>query len=94
MKEVYNLQQAETILVQYINKARKPFGAVLNIGMEIKKLYGHVSISDYWQDKEGIDWRIKGFTNGKIVSVLYVKNITAASVSDLDKFLNSFRFSS
>jgi hypothetical protein len=93
MKQVYPLQQAETILVQYINRARKPLHIAYSISMEIEKAAGRVTITDYWQDNEGIDWKIKGYTNGKTVAILYVKNVTEAAVKEHDTFLNGFRFS-
>ncbi|MDB5205185.1 MAG: hypothetical protein JWR72_260 [Flavisolibacter sp.] len=93
MKQLYTLWKAETILVQYINRVRKPLGIAYNISMEIKKTAGQITITDYWQDNNGTDWKIKGYTNGKTVAVLYVKNITEAAVKEHDAFLNGFKFS-
>ena len=92
MKQVYALQQTETILVQYINRARKPLHIAYNISMEVEKTASQITITDYWQDNEGIDWKIKGYTNGKTVAILYVKNVTQAAVKEHDAFLNGFRF--
>jgi hypothetical protein len=92
MKEVYTLHQAELILVQYINRVRRPFGIAYNISMNIEKANGIVTLSDYWQDEEGTDWKIKGYTNGKIIALLYVRNISNAPVKEHDDFLNGFRF--
>lgn len=93
MKQVYTLRQAETILVQYINRARKPLQIAYNISMEIEKAAGLITITDYWQDEEGMDWKIKGYTDGKAVAILYVKNIAEAAVKEHDAFLNGFQFS-
>ena len=93
MKEVYTLQQAENILVQYINRVRKPFHIAVNIAKEIEKKEHQVTINDYWQDEMGTDWKIKGYTNGKTIAVLYVKNISDSLVDEQDTFLNGFKFS-
>lgn len=93
MKEVFTLHQSENILAQYINRVRKPFRIAFNISMEIEKKGNLVTIADYWQDEHGIDWKIKGYTNGKTIAVLYVKNITETPVAEHDAFLNGFRFS-
>ena len=93
MKELYTLHQAECILVQYINRMRKPFGIAYNISMEIEKNEGVLSITDYWQDENGIDWKVTGHTNGKTIAVLYVKNIGSSPVKEHDAFLSGFRFS-
>ena len=93
MKELYTLHQAENILVQYINRLRRPFGIAYNISMEIEKNKGMITICDYWQDDNGCDWKIKGYTNGKIIGLLYVKNISSSPVKEHDDFLNGFRIS-
>ncbi|RYZ24872.1 MAG: hypothetical protein EOO10_19720 [Chitinophagaceae bacterium] len=93
MKEVFTVRQAENILVQYINRVRKPFQITVNIAMEIEKKGNIITISDYWQDENGFDWKVKGYTNGKTVAVLYVKNISNSMVEEHDRFLNGFKFS-
>jgi hypothetical protein len=93
MKEVFTLNQAENILVHYINKIRRPFHISHNISMEMEKKNQVLTLTDYWQDEQGIDWKVKGYTNGKTVAVLYVKNIADSFVDEQDHFLNGFRFS-
>lgn len=93
MRELFALEQAENIMVQYVNRIRKPFGICHNAWMEMERTADRISLTDYWQDEEGIDWKIRGCTNGKIIAVLYVKNISATPVKEHDAFLNGFRFS-
>lgn len=93
MKERYLQEQSENILVQYVNRIRKPFGIFYNVCMEIDRSKNRISLTDYWQDEEGVDWKIKASSNGKIIAVLYVKNISASPVKEHDAFLNGFRFS-
>lgn len=93
MQEEYTLHQAESILVHYINRVRKPLRILFNTSMEIERTNRLLSITDYWQDQRGMDWKIKGQTNGRVLSLLYVKNITEAPVNVHDAFLNGFRFS-
>jgi hypothetical protein len=64
-----------------------------NASMEIEKNNSLLTITDYWQDKAGIDWKVKGYTNGKVLSLLYVKNISNATVRAHDTYLDGFRFS-
>ena len=93
MREEHNLEDAEQILVNFINRSRKPLKIFCNAAMEVEESNGLLTITDYWQDKTGTDWKVKGFTNGRIVSLLYVKNVTATTVKTHDTFLNGFRFS-
>ncbi|WP_162944849.1 hypothetical protein [Flavisolibacter nicotianae] len=93
LNKVYSLEKSEEILVNFINRCRKPLQIECNQSMEIEQGAGQLCLTDYWQDKDGIDWKIKGSTNGKIISLLYVRNITDTTVTSHDAFLNGFRFS-
>lgn len=93
MKELFTLQEAEKIAVHYVTRIRRPFGISFNLSMKLEKNNNVVIISDYWQDENGMDWKIKACTDGKTLAVLYVKNIGASPVDDHDAFLNGFRFS-
>ena len=46
----------------------------------------------YWQDCSKKDWKVKGYTDGKTLAVLYVKNIGHVDVKKQDLFLDSFHF--
>ena len=92
MQQHYSLEQAEAILVHYLNRVRKPMHILCNVSMDIRTDDQQLTITDYWQDEAGIDWKVKGYTNGKIVGVLYVKNINDTTVKNHDAFLNGFRF--
>ncbi len=93
MKERHSLPQAEDILVHYLNRIRKPFGIAHNLLMEITQTPATVELTDYWQDECGSDWKIKGLCNGKVLAVLYVKNICRCRVAEHDAYLEGFRFS-
>lgn len=93
MSQLHSLPEAEKIMVQYINRVRKPLHIAFNLSMEMERSAKTSIITDYWQDIAGFDWKIKGYTNGKIVALLYVKNIADASVKNHDAYLDGFRFS-
>ena len=93
MPEFYPMEEAERILVQYVNRVRKPLQISHTSLMEAERFAGMTTLTDYWQDRAGFDWKVKGYTNGKIVSLLYVKNITDTSVKNHDAYLEGFRFS-
>ena len=93
MRELYTLDKAESILMHYMNSIRKPFCIACNVGMETERDGQSLRVNDYWQDANGIDWKVRGESDGKILSVLYVKNISSSPVNEHDAFLNGFRFS-
>ncbi|MGE5519224.1 MAG: hypothetical protein ACM3VS_04780 [Candidatus Dadabacteria bacterium] len=95
MAERHSLDNAGKILLKYLQMIRKPLGIVATYKIE-KCQNGKDDVSefvDYWQDEEGKDWKVKAYTNGRVISILYVKNIGNTSVKDHDKFLNGLRFS-
>lgn len=92
MTECFTLHEAETVLGHYLNRIRKPFGIEFNVKMERDRDDDTITLTDYWQDEEGTDWKVKGHTNGAVIAVLYVKNIGQASAKEHDAYLNGFRF--
>jgi hypothetical protein len=95
MKEQYSLNDATEMLVGYMNKLRGPFFIFHSVGHEKDKDWNNSfssTLIDHWQDAAGVDCKIKGYTNGKILAVLYVKNISEADVLKQEIFLDSFHF--
>lgn len=93
LNKPYDIGTAETLLTHYINKLKKPFHIRHNVGIQSDFDWNHEStkaVCDYWQDAKGKDWKIKGYTNGEIMAILYVKNIAEISVAKQDLFLDSF----
>jgi len=54
--------------------------------------HSSVTLTDYWQDSDQQDWKIKAYTNGKAIAILYVKNIGHVEVKKQDLFLDGFLF--
>ena len=93
---IADIAQAEKILAQFLNSLQPSFGILHATGMEFGQLHP-VSpeargITDYWQDKEGIDWKIQGWTNGNIICIQYVRNIANLPVGKMDIYLHGFCF--
>lgn len=92
MSDQFTLHQAEDILLHYISRVRRPLHISHNVSMDLAYENATITITDYWQDSAGTDWKVKGYTNGKVVAVLYVKNISDAAVKNHDTYLDGFRF--
>lgn len=96
LEKQYSLDEAEVLLGSYINKLKRPFYILHNTGLQEDADWNSEesrTMVDYWQDSQKKDWKVKGYTNGRILSVLYVKNIGQADVKNQDFFLDSFHFS-
>ena len=95
MSHEYNLPEAERMLSTYIDQLKGPLYILHNTGIHQDVDWNSESsrtIVDYWQDFQKKDWKVKGYTNGKVLAVLYVKNIGHAEVRKQDHFLDSFHF--
>ena len=95
LHEQYCLDEATQMLFNYMEKLKGPFSIVHDLGVHQGEDWNSTqsrSLVDYWQDIENYDWKVKCYTDGRVLSVLYVKNISQATVSRQDHFLDSFHF--
>ncbi len=95
MKTEHTLDEAETMMRSYVDQLRGPFYILHNTGIHDEADWNtetSITIADYWQDCYKKDWKVKGYTNGKVLAVLYVKNIGNVDVKKQDYFLDSFHF--
>lgn len=90
-----SLNKARKILAAYMKKLHGPFFIFHSIGLTRDADWNSsvtCALVDYWQDAGGADWKIKGYTDGKSIGILYLKNIAKTDVVLQDKFLDSFHF--
>jgi hypothetical protein len=95
LKKAYNnLDDAEMVLNRFMNNLQPGFGIQHTTRGGIYQTANEKvkSIIDYWQDIEQLDWKVKGWTDGRNISVLYVKNIGQLQVAQEENFLNAFIF--
>ncbi|HEX2609136.1 MAG TPA: hypothetical protein VHK91_17265 [Flavisolibacter sp.] len=96
LHEKWSLEEGKAILLNYMERLQKPFQALYNTGISDcthwHQQTDSCTVMDYWQDQYQQDWKLKGYTNGKIIALLYVKNIGDAEASRHDHFLDSFCF--
>jgi hypothetical protein len=91
----HTIEETEVMLRSYVDKLRDPMCILHNTGIDDDADWNSENsrtIVDYWQDREQRDWKVKGYTNGKVLAVLYVKNIGHTDVKKQDDFLDSFHF--
>ena len=90
------LEEAQEVMTTYINRLRRPFHALYSTGIDLcqnRSQDSHcIKMVDYWQDEDNFDWKVKGYTDGEVIAVLYVKNINEIDVEKQDEFLDSFWF--
>lgn len=89
--------EAEEKLVRFTDGVRVglniPHSVGISTGHTLRNEKSTLGIIDFWQDKKGIDWKIKAYTDGRHIAVLYVKNINEGDSLKQEAFLDSFHFS-
>lgn len=95
-QHLYNREEAEQTLFLFMEAMHPSFNIEYTTALTHGYTHPHSphvwGMTDYWQDKDGQDWKVKGWTDGRIMTVLYVKNIGGVSFERQDAFLNSFQF--
>lgn len=95
MQHHYDKIEAYEMLRTYMHKLKGPFYVFHSTGISDSQNWNQsncCTLEDYWQDAVGVDCKVKGYTNGSVLAVLYVRNITEADAAKVDLFLDSFHF--
>ncbi len=95
LQDEFELEDSAAMLRAYVNKLKGPFFILHSTGLQKEADWNSAitySAIDYWQDGDGQDWKVKGYTDGRFMSILYVKNISEVDVARQDLFLDSFHF--
>ena len=90
-----NLNEAEDMLTSYLDYLKINFGIKSAVGYgkgnRLNNNEKTRGIVDYWTDDEKNNWKIKAWTDGKFIGVLYAYSAKELPESKVDVFLNSFR---
>ena len=92
-----SLQDAEDLLVAYLDFLKKSFDISIAAGYGKGNMLNSDpstrGVVDYWKGKDGAEWKIKGWSNGKAMGILYV--FAPGKLNETQKvnaFLDGFRF--
>lgn len=90
-----DIADAEETLVNYLNYLKSSFGIVKSAGYgrghRLNNNENTRGILDYWEDAEKKNWKIKAWTDGKFIGVLYGYSAKELPEQKLNLFLESFR---
>ncbi len=94
---ISNADDAESLLVNYLGYLKSAFeiksSAGYGKGHTMNNKPDARGIIDYWKDKDGKEWKIKGWTDGKFIAVMYLyANGKLNETEKMNLFLNGFRF--
>jgi hypothetical protein len=89
-------QDAAALLKSYLDFLKEQFSirqsAGYGLGMQLNNREDIIGMIDYWQDENKKQWSIQGWTDGKILSVMYVTGNTLADYNKQQVFFKGFRF--
>ncbi|MBX2904400.1 MAG: hypothetical protein KF744_00075 [Taibaiella sp.] len=92
-----SLGDAEAILLQYLDYLKNSFGVSESAGYG----KGHYlkgkekstrGLLDYWRDKDGMNIKVKGWTDGRYISVHLVISALPIKEEQAELFLNGIEF--
>lgn len=91
-----NLGEAEDMVISYLDYLKVNFdiksSAGYGRGNHLNNREDTRGVTDYWKDGNNNNWKVKAWTNGKIIGVLYAYSQKELPETKIDVFLNSFRF--
>jgi hypothetical protein len=91
-----NLDRAEESLINYLDYLKTSFkiskAAGYGRGHRLANNENTRGVLDYWEDGEKNNWKIKAWTDGKFIGVLYAYSAKELNETKLNVFLEGFRF--
>ncbi len=95
-EEISPISTAETTLVSYLDFLKSAFkitsAAGYGKGHRLQGKENTRGIIDYWKDDEKNNWKVKGWTDGKYIAVLYTYSLTDLPDTKVNAFLNGINF--
>ncbi len=90
------MDEAEEMLVAYLDYLKPNLNIVSAVGYgkghKLRNREDIKGIIDFWKDKAGDQWKVKGWTNKQYVAVLYVASKKEVPISKANVYLDGFLF--
>lgn len=91
-----DLRVAENVLQSYMDYLKNNFKITsatgYGLGHRLQNSEQTRGIIDYWKDDQQRNWKVKGWTNGKFLTVMYAYGKKELPESRVNVFLDGFRF--
>jgi hypothetical protein len=91
-----NLDRAEKSVIDYLDYLKNIFKIVKAAGYgkghRLANNENTRGVLDYWEDGEKNNWKVKAWTDGKFIGVLYGYSANELPETKLNVFLDGFRF--
>lgn len=95
LNPIEGLPEAEEMMISYLDFLKADFhvkkSAGYGKGHVLNKNINTRGIIDYWTDTEEQQWKVKAWTDGKFIGVLFAHSKIELPESKVNVFLDSFR---
>ena len=93
---VSDLEDAQNLIVSYLDFLKGEFGIRSAVGYgkgnRLKDNPDTRGVIDYWEDESGNRWKVRGWTDGNFLAVLYVYSAKELQETKINLFLDGFVF--
>lgn len=95
-ERVADMTAAEKLLIQYMDYLKTAYKIKSSVGYgsghRLQNNEQTRGVIDYWEDQNQNNWKVKGWTNGRIIAVLHAYSPKSLPDSRVNLFLDGFRF--
>lgn len=95
LNPVTDLSAAEDVTISYLDYLKGSFGITSSAGYgkghHLKDDENTRGVLDYWEDKDKNHWKIKAWTDGKFIGVMYAYSSKELPETKVNLFLEGFR---
>lgn len=92
-EKINDMETSESTLISYLDYLKGSLkitgSAGYGKGHRLKDREDTRGVIDYWKDKDATNWKVKGWTDGKYIAVLYVSSAKEVPETKANVFLNS-----
>ena len=90
--KVGDMEASESMLTAYLDYLKSTLNITKSAGYgkghRLRNREDTRGIIDYWEDKDKAYWKVKGWTDGKFIAVLYVTSAKELPESKINTFLD------
>jgi len=86
------METSESVLIAYLDYLKGSFNITKSAGYGKGHKLGNRDdtrgVIDYWQDKSNANWKVKGWTDGTFIAVMYAKSAKELPEIKINTFLD------
>lgn len=93
--KIDDMQEAENMLMSYLDYLKQNLNITKAVGYgkghRLKNREDTRGILDYWEDKDKANWKVKAWTDGKFIGVMYAYSNNELNETKINLFLEGLK---